>query len=135
MPLWPVRTAAGFFTVCGVLALVLATVGLFGTTSLAVGQRTREFGIRAALGSTRARVMRLVLREGLALAIPGIVLGVFGAALMARTASSVLVSIDASDVSTYAATAAVQVVAALLACVWPAHRATKADPILALRAE
>jgi predicted permease len=135
MPLWPVRTAAGFFTVCGVLALVLATVGLFGTTSLAVGQRTREFGIRAALGSTRAGVMRLVLREGLALAIPGIVLGVFGAALMARTASSVLVSIDASDVSTYAATAAVQVVAALLACVWPAHRATKADPILALRAE
>lgn len=135
LPLWPVRTAAGFFTVCGALALVLATVGLFGTTYLAVGQRTREFGIRAALGSTRARVMRLVLREGLALAVPGIVLGVIGAALLARTAGSVLVSIDASDPWTYAATAALQVGAALAACLWPAHRATKADPILALRAE
>jgi hypothetical protein len=135
LPLWPVRTAAGFFTVCGALALVLATVGLFGTTYLAVGQRTREFGIRAALGSTRRRLMNLVLREGLALALPGIALGVIGAGLAARTASSVLVSIDAGDASTYAATAAVQIVAALAACLWPAHRATKADPILALRAE
>jgi predicted permease len=133
LPLWPVRTTAWFFTVCGALALVLATVGLFGTTYLAVGQRTREFGIRAALGSTRARVMRLVLREGLVLAAPGIVLGIAGGALAARTAGSVLVSIDAGDPSTYALTAIVQVVAALAACAWPAYRATRADPILALR--
>jgi len=135
LPLWPVRTAAGFFTICGALALVLAAVGLFGTTYLAVGQRTREFGIRAALGSTRGRLMTLVLGEGLALALPGIALGVIGAVLAARTAGSVLVSIDAGDVSAYAAAAVVQIAAALAACLWPAHRATRADPILALRAE
>ena len=135
LPLWPVRTAAGFFTICGALALVLATVGLFGTTYLAVGQRTREFGIRAALGSTRTQIMTLVLREGLGLAGPGIVLGLLGAALVARTVSSVLFSVDAGDASTYAATALLQLFAALTACFWPAHRATKADPILALRAE
>jgi predicted permease len=135
LPLWPVRTAAGFFTICGALALVLATVGLFGTTYLAVGQRTREFGIRAALGSTRTHIMTLVLREGLGLAGPGIVLGLLGAALLARSVSSVLFSVDAGDASTYATTALLQLLAALAACLWPAHRATKADPILALRAE
>ena len=135
MPLWPVRTAAGFFTICGLLALVLATVGLFGTTYLTVGQRTREFGIRAALGSTRVRVMRLVLGEGLLLAVPGILAGIAGAALAARMVSSVIVTVDAADVSTYAVVALLQAMAAVAACLWPAHRATKADPILALRAE
>jgi predicted permease len=135
MPLWPVRTAAGFFTICGLLALVLATVGLFGTTYLTVGQRTREFGIRAALGSTRVRVMRLVLGEGLLLAVPGILAGIAGAALAARMVSSVIVTVDAADASTYAVVALLQAMAAIGACLWPAHRATKADPILALRAE
>jgi len=135
MPLWPVRTAAGFFTICGLLALVLATVGLFGTTYLAVGQRTREFGIRAALGSTRARVLRLVLGEGLMLAVPGILAGIAGAALAARMVSSLIVTVDAADVSTYAMVALLQAMAAIGACLWPGHRATKADPILALRAE
>ena len=64
MPLWPARTAAGFLGICGTLALILATVGLFGLTYLTVSQRTREFGIRAALGATPGRVMGLVLREG-----------------------------------------------------------------------
>ena len=135
MPLWPVRTAAGFFTICGLLALVLATVGLFGTTYLTVGQRTREFGIRAALGSTRVRIMRLVLGEGLLLAVPGILAGITGAALAARMVSSVTVTVDAADVSTYAVVALLQAMAAIAACLWPAHRATKADPMLALRAE
>jgi predicted permease len=135
MPLWPVRTAAGFFTTCGVLARILATVGLFRTTYMAVGQRTREFGFRAALGATRARVMRLVLAEGLVLALPGILLGVAGAAMAARAVGTVILSVDAADPSTYAAGALLQTIAALAACLWPAHRATKADPILALRAE
>jgi predicted permease len=135
MPLWPVRTAAGFFTICGALALILATVGLFGTTYLAVGQRTREFGIRAALGSTRARVMKLVLGEGLLLALPGIVLGIGGAALAASAAGSVVLNVNAADVPAYAVSAIVQALAAVAACAWPAHRATRADPILALRAE
>ena len=77
----------------------------------------------------------LVLGEGLLLAVPGILAGVAGAALAARMISSVIVTVDASDVSTYAAVAALQATAANAACLWPAHRATKADPILALRAE
>jgi ABC-type antimicrobial peptide transport system permease subunit len=135
MPLWPVRTAARFFTICGALALILATVGLFATTYLAVGQRTREFGIRVALGSTRARVMKLVLAEGVLLALPGIVLGGAGAAIAATFVRSVVLSVDAADVPAYAASALVQAAAAVAACAWPAHRATKADPIVALRAE
>ncbi len=70
MPLWPARTAARFLGICGALALALATVGLFGMTYLTVSQRTREFGIRAALGATPASVIGLVLREGVWLTLP-----------------------------------------------------------------
>jgi putative ABC transport system permease protein len=135
MPLWPVRTAAGLFSICGALALVLATVGLFGTTYLTVGQRTREFGVRAALGATRARVLRLVLGEGLWLTVPGIVIGLACAALAGRAAASVVVGLDLTHPGTYAVTALVQSAAALAASLLPAHRATTADPILAIRAE
>jgi predicted permease len=135
LPLWPARTAAGLFSICGILALILATVGLFGTTYLTVGQRTREFGVRAALGATRARVLRLVLGEGLWLIVPGIAIGLGCAALAGRAAASVLVGFDLTHPGTYALTAAVQSAAALLASLWPAHRATMADPILALRSE
>jgi hypothetical protein len=135
LPLWPVRTAAGLFSICGMLALILATVGLFGTTYLTVGQRTREFGVRAALGATRPAVLRMVLGEGLRLTLPGIAIGLGAAVLAGRAAASVLVGFDLTDPGTYALTAAVQSVAALAASLWPAYRATTADPILALRSE
>ena len=135
LPLWPVRTAAGLFSICGTLALILATVGLFGTTYLAVGQRTREFGVRAALGATRGRVLRLVVGEGLWLAVPGIAIGLACAALAARAIGSVLVGLDLNDPGTYAATAVVQAAAAIAACLLPAYRATTVDPMLALRTE
>jgi predicted permease len=135
MPLWPARTAATFFLTCGMLALVLATVGLFGITYLAVGQRTREFGIRAALGATEFRIARLVLAEGLWLALPGVTLGIVGAALIGRVLSSALFEVHASDPLTYIASGAVQIAVALAACLVPAIRATRADPALALRAE
>jgi len=135
LPLWPIRTASGFFLVCGTLALVLATVGLFGMTYLAVSQRTREFGIRAALGATRARVMRLVLAEGLWLALPGISLGLAGAAIAGYLLANAIVAIRPTDPSTYLVAASVQLGVALLACVLPAYRAMKVDPMLALRAE
>jgi predicted permease len=135
MPLWPVRTAARLFSICGTLALILATVGLFGTTYLTVGQRTREFGVRVALGATRARVLRLVLGEGLWLTIPGIIIGLAFAAVAARAAGTVLVGLDLTDPGTYVATALVQTAAALAACFLPAHRATMADPMLSLRAD
>ena len=135
MPLWPARTAAGFLGVCGTLALVLATVGLFGMTYLTVSQRTREFGIRAALGAAPGRVMGLVLREGIALTLPGVVFGLVGAAIAGRLLSSGLVGVNAADPSAYAASAMLQAIVALLACLLPAYRATKADPMLALRVE
>jgi predicted permease len=135
LPLWPVRTAAGLFSICAALALVLATVGLFVTTYLAVGQRTREFGIRAALGATPRRVMTLVLRDGVRLALVGLVLGLAGAALASRAASSVVLRLDAADWPAYIVTAGLQTAVALVACLLPAHRATTVDPVVALRAE
>jgi macrolide transport system ATP-binding/permease protein len=135
MPLWPARTAAGFLGVCGALALILATVGLFGLTYLTVSQRTREFGIRAALGATPQRVMRQVLREGIWLTLPGVLLGLGGAAVAGRLLSSGLVGVNAADPSSYAASASLQATVALLACLLPAYRATRVDPMLALRVD
>ena len=135
MPLWPARTAAGFLAVCGTLALVLATVGLFGLTYMTVSQRTREFGIRAALGASPRRVMGLVLREGILLTLPGVALGLAGAAVAGRLVASGLVGVSPIDPSTYAASAALQAAVALAACLLPAYRATRVDPMLALRVE
>ena len=135
MPLWPVRTTAGFFAICGTLALLLATVGLFGVLYFTVTQRMREFGIRVALGATSRRVVSVVLREGLMLAVPGVILGSAGAYVAARLLSRLLFGITATDPLTYSATASIQVLVALAACALPAYRATRADPITALRAE
>jgi putative ABC transport system permease protein len=135
MPLWPSRTAAGFFLVCGTLALILASSGLFGVTYLAVSQRTREFGVRAALGATRAAVLRLVLGEGLWLTLPGIAIGLGGTFLVARILARTIFGVASGDPATYAAAALIQSSVALAACLVPANRATKADPILALRHE
>ena len=135
MPLWPARTAAGFLAVCGTLALVLATVGLFGLTYMTVSQRTREFGIRAALGASPRRVMGLVLREGLMLTLPGVALGLAGAAVAGRLVASGLVGVSPADPSTFAASAALQATVALAACLLPAYRATRVDPMLALRVD
>src|SRR6185369_7629480 len=84
LPMWPRRTAAGFFVICGSLALLLATVGLFGVTYFAVRQRTREFGVRIALGARAADVVGQVLREGVRLAVPGAALGLVAAAIAGR---------------------------------------------------
>jgi putative ABC transport system permease protein len=133
MPLWPARTIAGFSVICGTLALVLATVGLFGVTYYAVNQRTREFGIRVALGARPRAVMALVLREGLFLTIPGVAMGIAGALLGGRLVARALFGVSPSDPLTLAATAALEGVVALAACALPAWRATRANPIIALR--
>ena len=133
MPLWPARTMAGFSVICGTLALVLATVGLFGVTYYAVNQRTREFGIRVALGARPRAVMALVLREGLFLTIPGVAMGIAGALLGGRLVARALFGVSPSDPLTLAATAALEAGVALAACAIPAWRATRADPMVALR--
>jgi predicted permease len=135
VPLWPSRTLAGFFLVCGSLALVLATVGLFGVTYYAVAQRTREFGVRMALGATPRKVVQLVLREGLRLTAPGVALGILGALIGARLLARALFGVSPGDPATFAATAALQAAVALAAAALPAYRATQADPIVALRQE
>jgi predicted permease len=135
LPLWPARTAAGFLTVCGTLALVLATVGLFGVTYYTVSQRTREFGIRVALGARPANVMTLVLKEGLALSTTGVVFGLAGALIAVRVISNTLIGIGAADPATYLAAGILELAVALAACALPAVRAMRADPMIALRQE
>ena len=133
IPLWPVRTAAGFFLICGALALLLATVGLFGVLYFTVTQRTREFGIRVALGATSRRVMAVVLKEGLVLAAIGVTLGGAAAYVAARFLSRALFEVQPGDPVSFAATVTIQLAVALLACGVPAWRATRADPMIALR--
>ena len=135
MPLWPARTAAGFFLICGSLALILATVGLFGAMYFSVAQRRREFGIRAALGATRGRVLVLVLRDGVRLALPGVLLGGAAAYLGARVLARALFGITPADPATFAATAALELTVTLVACALPAYQATRVDPMTALRTD
>jgi putative ABC transport system permease protein len=135
LPLWPARTAAGFLTVCGTLALVLATVGLFGVTYYTVNQRTREFGIRVALGARPRNVMTLVIKEGLMLSAIGVVVGLAGALLAVRVISNTLIGVGPADPPTYFAAGILQMAVAVAACTLPAVRAMRADAMVALRQE
>jgi putative ABC transport system permease protein len=118
-----------------VVALVLASVGLYGVMSLTVTQRMRELGIRMALGAARGDVFRLVLNQGIVLVGTGIVLGMLGAFAASRALTSVLYEVGAIDLPAFAAAIVSLVLVALLACVVPARRATQVDPIVALRTE
>jgi putative ABC transport system permease protein len=117
------------------LALVLASVGLYGVMALSVTQRTRELGIRLALGAPRRNVFRLVLGQGAMLVSLGIGLGLLGALAASRALSSVLYGVGALDLSALAIAIFSLAFVALLACWLPARRATLVDPIQALRAE
>lgn len=133
LPLWPSRTAAGFLTICAALAVALGAIGLFGVMYFAVSQRTREFGIRSALGATRRRVIALVLNEGLRLTIPGVLLGATAGYIAGRLLSRLLFGVSPADPLTFGATAIIEVGVALLAGALPAYRATRVDPLTALR--
>jgi predicted permease len=133
LPMWPRRTAAGFFLTCGALALLLATVGLFGVTYFAVRQRTREFGVRIALGARGSDVVRQVLGEGVRLAVPGALAGLALAAIAGRLLARTLLGVSPIDPASFGGAAAIEIAVALLACAIPARRAAQADPIVALR--
>ena len=135
LPSWPARTAAGFLMVCGGLALVLATVGLFGVTFYTVSQRTREFGVRVALGATPGRVMAAGSARRIAVDGAGVIIGIAGALLAVRLASRMLVGVGPADPTTYLVTAVLQTAVALAACLLPAMKAMRADPMRALRQE
>jgi len=117
------------------VALLLAAIGIYGVISYSVVQRTREMGIRAALGADMGKILRLVLRNGMTTVMLGLLIGAVGAFALTRLISSLLFGISERDPATLAAVAILLAAAALIACYLPARRAAKVDPIVALRAE
>jgi predicted permease len=133
--LLPQRLAASVAGSLGVVALLLAGIGIYGVTAFAVASRTREIGVRIALGADRARVLRLVLRQGAKLAAIGGAIGLAVALAASQLISSLLFGVSPVDPLTYAGTASVLAFVTLLATFVPARRAAAVDPIQALKAE
>jgi predicted permease len=133
--LYTSRMAAMLLTVFGLLALGLAAVGLYGVMAYAVNRRTREIGIRLALGAQGTDVLRQVLGEGMTMVTIGVALGLAGAFALTRLMKTLLFGVSATDPLTFGLIAGLLVVVALLACFIPAWRATKVDPLVALRCE
>ena len=129
------RLSAALLSVFGALALLLAGVGLSGVVAYSVAQRTREIGVRLALGAGQPRVLRFVVAEGMRLALVGVAVGVVLSAIAARLVSGLLYGVGAFDLVTFAAVVLVLTLTALVASYLPALQATRVDPMVALRAE
>jgi putative ABC transport system permease protein len=122
----------GFF---GITALLLATAGVFGVMAYSVSRRTREIGVRVALGAGSGDVLRMILGQGLRTIFIGVAIGIAGSLALTRTVESLLFGVTATDPLTFGSVTLLLVAAALLACFIPARRATKVDPMVALRYE
>jgi putative ABC transport system permease protein len=129
------RALMFLFSAFAILALVLASVGIYGIVSYSVSQRTHEIGIRMALGASQSDVLRLIMRNGLTLAFAGVVLGIGGAVALTRFMTVLLFGVKPTDPKTFIFVAVGLLLIALLACLIPARRATKVDPLVALRYE
>ena len=129
------RFSVVLFASFGLLGLLLAAIGISGVMAFGVAQRTHEFGVRMALGAQRSRVINLVLKEGTILALSGTAVGLGGAYLVGRAMQSTLYGVQAFDARAFGAISLLLLVAALLACLFPAWRASRVEPLEALRYE
>ena len=129
------RMGATMFSAFGLLALAIAAVGVFGVTAYTVSQRTREIGVRIALGAQPGGVVRLVLMQGLRAAVAGAAVGLVGALVLGRAVASLLYGVTPADPTVFGAVTAVLLAVAVLAAWLPARRAARVDPIIALQAE
>ncbi len=129
------RTSMLLANAFGGVALFLASLGIYGVLAYLVARRTREIGIRVALGSTRAGVLKLVLREGFQLVAIGLVLGMIGAASLQKAVASEVYGVSPLDPLVLASVMALLAIVALAACAIPARRAMRVDPMVALRYE
>ena len=127
------RLNAVLLVVFAVTAILIAAIGIYGVLAYSVNQRTREIGVRMALGAPRAQVLRMVVREGMIVGAVGVVSGVVAALVVSRVLSSLVYGVEVRDPMTYAGVAVILGVVALVACVVPARKASRFDPIVALR--
>ena len=132
---WFYRVFGGLFLVFGVAALILATIGLYGVMAFSVSQRTREVGIRMAVGATARDILRLILKQGLVQVAIGVLFGVALAGALSQMLSAILFDVQPRDGAIFGGVIATLIATALLACIVPARRATGVDPLIALRHE
>jgi ABC-type antimicrobial peptide transport system permease subunit len=132
---FPQRIAGTFVGAFGLVALVLAAVGIYGVTAYTARQRTHEIGVRMALGADKDDILRLVLGQGLRLTFAGVGVGLAASLALTRFLESMLLGVTSSDALTFSSVAILLCAVALLACFIPARRAMRVDPMVALRHE